>query len=540
MADQTSSSILVDAAPAEVMAVIADFPAYPAWVQGMKSVEVVQERDGVAEQVHFELEATPIKDSYTLAYDWNGDRSVSWHLVQGKMLKAMEGSYTLAPQAGGTEVTYRLAVDVSIPMIGMLKRKAEKVIIDTALKGLKKRVESLPDAHSMRIILFTGKGGGGKTTAAAGTAALAARAGRRTLVLSTDAAHSLADAFGVPIGAEPTEGSANLHVQQVDAQRRFEQSWLEIQEYLLSVLDAAGVDPMTAEELTVIPGAEEVLALLELRAQVLSGEWEVVVVDCAPTAETLRLLALPEALGWYMDRVLPAERRIVRALRPGLRRAGGVTMPRDAVFDAVERLHRDLEEVRDLLTGDNASVRLVLTPEAVVVAEARRSLTTLSLYGYRVDGVVANRIFPAEGADPWRQQWVEAQAGVLADVEQSFSGLPIWRSPYRASEPTGLEALVEFAHSAYAGQDPLRPTTTEPPMTLRRTPTGASLRIALPFVATSDIDLARHGDELVITVGSHRRLIALPTALGRHKVAAARMDDGVLAVRFRAQEAGSA
>jgi uncharacterized membrane protein len=142
MADQTSSSIVVDAPPAEVMAVIADFPAYPTWVQGMKSVEVVQERDGVAEQVAFELEATPIKDSYTLAYDWQGDRSVSWHLVQGKMLKAMEGSYTLAPKGSGTEVTYRLAVDISIPMIGMLKRRAEKVIIDTALKGLKKRVES--------------------------------------------------------------------------------------------------------------------------------------------------------------------------------------------------------------------------------------------------------------------------------------------------------------------------------------------------------------------------------------------------------------
>jgi arsenite-transporting ATPase len=392
----------------------------------------------------------------------------------------------------------------------------------------------------MRIILFTGKGGVGKTTAAAGTAALAARAGRRTLVLSTDAAHSLADAFGMPIGAEPTEVAENLHVQQVDAQRRFEQSWLEIQDYLLSVLDAAGVDPIAAEELTVIPGAEEVLALLELRTQVLSGEWDVVVVDCAPTAETLRLLALPEALGWYMDRVLPAERRIVRALRPVLTRAAGVPMPRDDVFDAVERLHRDLEQVRDLLTGENASVRVVLTPEAVVVAEARRSLTTLSLYGYRVDGVVANRIFPAEGADPWRRQWVEAQAGVLADVEQSFSGLPIWRSPYRASEPTGLEALIGFARSAYAGQDPLLPPTTEPPMSVTRTPTGASLRIALPFVAKSDIDLARHGDELVITVGSHRRLIALPSVLGRQAVAGARMDDGVLVVRFRAQEAGSA
>src|SRR3954451_6551565 len=277
----------------------------------------------------------------------------------------------------------------------------------------------------MRIILFTGKGGVGKTTAAAGTAALAARAGRRTLVLSTDAAHSLADAFGVPIGGEPTEASANLHVQQVDAQRRFEQSWLEIQGYLLSVLDAAGVDPMAAEELTVIPGAEEVLALLELRTQVLSEEWDVVVVDCAPTAETLRLLALPEALGWYMDRVFPAERRIVRALRPLLTRAAGVPMPQDPVFDAVERLHRDLEEVRSLLTGADASVRLVLTPETVVVAEARRSLTTLSLFGYRVDGVVANRVFPTDGADGWRLQWAAAQTEVLAEVDESFTGLPV-------------------------------------------------------------------------------------------------------------------
>src|SRR3954470_13477555 len=218
----------------------------------------------------------------------------------------------------------------------------------------------------MRIILFTGKGGVGKTTAAAGTAALAARAGRRTLVLSTDAAHSLADAFGVPIGGEPTEVSANLHVQQVDAQRRFEQSWLEIQDYLLSVLDAAGVDPMRAEELTVVPGAEEVLALLELRRQVRSGEWEVVVVDCAPTAETLRLLALPEALRWYIDRVLPAERRVVKALRPVLSRATGVPMPGDSVFDAIEQLHADLADVHDLLTAKEASVRLVLTPENVV------------------------------------------------------------------------------------------------------------------------------------------------------------------------------
>ena len=289
----------------------------------------------------------------------------------------------------------------------------------------------------MRIILFTGKGGVGKTTAAAGTATVSALRGRRTLVLSTDAAHSLSDAFGVSVGSEPTEVDDNLFVQQVDAQRRFERSWADIQGYLLSVLDAAGVDPITAEELTVIPGAEEVLALLELRRHATSGEWDVVVVDCAPTAETLRLLALPEALGWYMDRVLPMERRVVKAFKPMLARAAGVPMPHDSVFDAVERLHRELEEIRTILTGEQASVRLVLTPESMVVAEARRSLTTLSLFGYRVDGVVANRVFPEAGSDAWRRQWVSAQGEVLREVEQSFAGLPVWRSAYRPCEPVG-------------------------------------------------------------------------------------------------------
>jgi arsenite/tail-anchored protein-transporting ATPase len=390
----------------------------------------------------------------------------------------------------------------------------------------------------LRIILFTGKGGVGKTTAAAGTAVGASLAGHRTLVLSTDAAHSLADAFGAHVGSEPTPVADLLFVQQVDAQQMFERSWAEIQGYLLSVLDAAGVDPITAEELTVVPGAEEVLALLELRAQVLSGRWDVVVVDCAPTAETLRLLALPEALGWYMDRVFPAERRIVKALRPVLAKAAGVPMPQDRVFDAIERLHRELEEVHALLTGADASVRLVLTPEAVVVAEARRSLTTLSLFGYRVDGVLANRVFPADGADEWRRRWVTAQSDVLAEVEQSFTGLPIWRSSYQSSEPVGVSALHRFAAAAYGEDDPLASPTGDGPMTVTRTRTGAVLRIALPFVARSDIDLARHGDELVVTVGSYRRLIALPAALGRHAITGAHVDQGALRVRFKADGGG--
>jgi arsenite-transporting ATPase len=401
----------------------------------------------------------------------------------------------------------------------------------------------------VRIILFTGKGGVGKTTAAAGTATLAARRGQRTLILSTDAAHSLADAFGTTVDSEPTPVEGNLFVQQVDAQRRFERSWGDIQGYLLSVLDAAGVDPITAEELTVVPGAEEVLALLELRSHVVSGEWDVIVVDCAPTAETLRLLALPEALGWYMTRVLPIERRVVKTLKPVLTRAAGVPMPGDPVFDAIERLHRELDEVRTLLSGPDASVRLVLTPEQVVLAEARRSYTTLSLFGYRVDGVVANRVFPADGADDWRAGWVMSQDAVLEQVGQSFAGLPIWRSVYRPTEPVGVPDLTGLATDLYGGDDPLAVPSGDGPFHVSRNERGAVLHLALPFVSRADVDLARHGDELVITlrgtdpasgVGSYRRLLTLPAVLAKYRTAGARVERGELQVRFEERSEESA
>jgi len=385
----------------------------------------------------------------------------------------------------------------------------------------------------MRVLLFTGKGGVGKSTVSAGTAALAAAAGHRTLVLSTDAAHSLADAYGVDhIGAEPTEVAPDLFVEQVDAQLRFERSWAAIQHYLLAVLDSAGIDPVAAEELTVIPGAEEVLALLELRLHALSGLWDVIVVDCAPTAETLRLLALPEALGWYMHRVFPVQRRVVKALRPVLSRASGIPMPGDTIFDAVERLHAELEEVRELLSGPDSSVRLVLTPENVVLAEARRSYTTLSLFGYRVDGVVANRIFPAAGADDWRAAWVVAQDDVLDRVGESFAGLPVWRSEYQPREPVGVDAVRELARTVYDGSDPLAPAKGHGPFRIRRTDSGAVLRLALPLVSRAEVDLARNGDDLVVTVGSYRRLLTLPVGLARFRIAGARVEQGELQVRF--------
>lgn len=397
----------------------------------------------------------------------------------------------------------------------------------------------------MRVLLFTGKGGVGKTTAAAGTASLAAARGHKTLVLSTDAAHSLSDALAVPAAADPTEVGPNLFVQQVDAQRKFEQTWVEIRHYLLSVLDSVGVDPIEAEEITVLPGAEEVLALLELRDQVRSGRWDLVVVDCAPTAETLRLLALPEALNWYMDRVFPVERRMVRALRPVLGKVAGVPMPADRVFDAVERLHAELAGVREVLTDPGTSVRLVLTPEAVVVAEARRTLTSLSLYGYRTDAVIANRIFPAGGADSWRDGWVAAQTAMLAEVEASFAPLPVLRSPYRAAEPVGVEELVAFAAEAYASAgpetDPCALLSRSESLTIRTVPPAAGdepgharyvLSLALPLADKSDMDLRRKGDELVLTVAGHRRQLALPSALQRCAISGARLGEDRLDISF--------
>ena len=387
-------------------------------------------------------------------------------------------------------------------------------------------------APGTRVLLFTGKGGVGKTTAAAATAAAAAALGHKVLVLSTDPAHSLADALGVPLDGEPREVDTGLYALQVDGQRAFEQTWREISGYLSAVLERAGVDALQAEELTVLPGAEEVLALLELTRQVTTGPWDLVVVDCAPTGETLRLLALPEALSWYVERVFPAQRRALKAVRPLLSRVSGPAVPQDDVFDAVERLHRQLLEVRAVLTAPSTSVRLVLTPEAVVVAEARRTLTSLALYGYRVDALVANRVFP-ESADPFVAGWAAAQAEQLAAVRRDAGGLPVLLAPYCPAEPVGLAALTGFGQRLHDGQDPAADAPDGPDLLdVRRTTDGFELTMALPLARTDELDLTRTGDELAVTVAGHRRVLALPSALRRCTVVGALLEAGRLVVRF--------
>ena len=388
----------------------------------------------------------------------------------------------------------------------------------------------------MRVLLFTGKGGVGKTTTAAATAARSAARGHKVLVLSTDPAHSLADALGVPLTSEPTEVDGGLYAMQVDTQAAFERSWHEVQAYLRALLSRAGVDPVQAEELSVLPGAEEVLALLELRAQADSGRWDLVVVDCAPTGETLRLLALPEALQWYVDKVFPVHRRALRAVRPLLQRGSPAPVPADGALAAAERLHRQLSEVRALLTSPTTSVRLVLTPEAVVVAEARRTLTSLALYGYRVDGLVANRVFPAPASaadEPFLAGWAAAQAEQLEVVRRDAGELPVRTQAYRASEPVGLAALSELGELLYGDEDPAAPAPeADELLTLTRDGEAFVLSLWLPLARREDLDLARSGDDLVLTLGGHRRLLALPAVLRRCRVAGAGLEQGRLQVRF--------
>lgn len=386
-----------------------------------------------------------------------------------------------------------------------------------------------------QVVLFTGKGGVGKTTLSAASAVAASRSGQRTLVMSTDPAHSLADVFGSDIPAgDPVALTDKLSVQLIDSRTLLERSWRSVQTYLLDVLASAGVDSLAAEELTVLPGAEEVLALLEVRDRVQSGDYDLVILDCAPTAETLRLLALPEALDWYMRRIWPVERRVMTALRAPLSRAAQVPMPGATVLDAIEKLHEDLSEVQRVLTSASASVRLVLTPDSVVIAEARRTLTSLSLYGYRVDAAIANKVFPSDIGDEWRLGWVESQSQHLEQARHDMAPLSVLTAPYAAAEPVGLDSLAEVANQVYPEGDPLALPRVDPPLTLERLGKQIVVVLQLPLAVRGEVDVAERGEELIVTSGAYRRVIALPSLLQRYRVVGAGLSEGKLRVRFLA------
>jgi arsenite-transporting ATPase len=385
----------------------------------------------------------------------------------------------------------------------------------------------------MRIVLVTGKGGVGKTTVAAATALASAESGKRTLVTSTDPAHSLSDALMVGLESEPTEVVDLLDGQQIDTQRQLDRYWGSIRNQLIDVLDWGGAAGIEAEEFLVFPGMDELFALLEVNRQARSGDYDVLVVDCAPTAETLRLLSLPEVLSWYFEKVLPTERRLMRAARPLLNRLTDLPIPEDEVFTAAQSVFESVEGVKELMsTPEVTSARLVVNPEKMVIDEARRTYSYLGLFGYGVDGVVVNRVLPDLVEDPYFERWRAIQKGHLDSVDDAFAEVPRLRLRLFDDEMVGVDRLRVMAEELYGDSDPIDDFVATSPFRVVESGNSVTMELDVPFFDKSDLEVFRHGHELYVQLGSYRRSFLLPDALQRREVTKAQLEEGTLRVTF--------
>jgi arsenite-transporting ATPase len=384
-----------------------------------------------------------------------------------------------------------------------------------------------------RTILYTGKGGVGKTSVAAATARRCAAAGARTLVISTDPAHSLADVLGAPVGGQPTDVGGGVFAQQVQAQDEMEFHWSAVSDWLGGLLMERGVERIAAEELTVPPGGDELFSLLVLKGHVESGLWDVVVVDCAPTGETLRLLSFPDAARWWLDKVLGREQSMLSAARPLARMFLDVQLPDEKVIAEVQRLVGNLVAMHELLRdAEHVSMRLVMTPDRMVVGEAMRTFTYLNLYGYLTDAVIVNRVFPDELASGYFGAWHAVQQDQLELVASGFAPVPVLRAPYFAREVIGDERLDELGEALFAERDPAAVLHDRLAQQLDVVDDRALLRLDLPFARKGDISLKKIGLELIVRVDGHKRTIVLPGSMAGFKPTSATLEAGALTVGF--------
>jgi arsenite-transporting ATPase len=383
-----------------------------------------------------------------------------------------------------------------------------------------------------RTILYTGKGGVGKTSVAACTARTCAAQGLKTLIVSTDPAHSLSDSLEVECGGEPTPVSPGLWGQEVRAQDEMQRHWSGVQEWLGELLIERGVDRISAQELTVPPGMDELFALLRLQAHHDSGEWDVVVVDCAPTGETLRLLSFPDVARWWIDKVFPFERQILAAARPLARSLLDIPLPSQAVFADIERLSHNLIAMNEILRDrTHCTIRLVMNPERMVIGEAMRTFTYLNLYGYLTDAVVVNRLFP-ESVGDYFAAWRRVQQEHMELVQSAFEPVPVLRAPFFEQEVVGPQMLDRLASALFANGDPAAVMFDGTAQSLEVLDDGALLRLTLPFADKGDISLKKIGLELVVTVNGQRRTIMLPPAMAAMRPGGATFEDGALEIRF--------
>ena len=385
----------------------------------------------------------------------------------------------------------------------------------------------------MRVMLYTGKGGVGKTTISAATAVRCAQQGHRTVVLSTDLAHSLSDSFDVKLGPEPVPLAENLWAQESDIYYNLDLYWKTVQKWINALFAWRGVDEMVAEELAVLPGMDELANLLWIDTHRKSGQYDVMIVDCAPTGETLRLLSFPEIARWWVEKLLPVHRRMANVLRPVVRTWIGMPLPDNEVYDSVQDLFFQLDDMHaTLVDSDTTTVRLVLNPERMVIKEAQRTYTYLNLFGYPTDLVVCNRLLPKHVNDPYFAEWKASQAVYREQVEESFAPLPIVDVPLFGKEIVGMDALAELAAAVYGDSDPTEIRYRGRTVTTEQVNGEYLLKLRVPFTAKGDVHLLTSGDELVVHVGSQKRNVTLPRALVGLPTRGAKLEGDTLVIRF--------
>ncbi len=387
----------------------------------------------------------------------------------------------------------------------------------------------------MRLILYLGKGGVGKTTLAAATAARAAQLGKRTLVVSTDLAHSLADALDTTVTAEPHEVSSGLWAQEINVLAEMRSQWGRVQDYVSKVLKKQGMSDVAAEEMALIPGMDEIVALLNIHRQARDSNYDVVVIDAAPTGETVRLLGMPETFLWYVNQANGWKGLAFNAAKPLLNRF----LPGVNVLDSLEKLNVQVAALRKVLTDpDISSYRLVVNPEKMVIKEALRAETYLALYDYPIDGVICNRVLPqapgGEYHDELLRELYAQQRRYYDQIHSTFEPLPVWDAPYRSHEVLGPDALAALAAEIWGEQDPTQVFYRGNPQEVLKFGESYVLRLPLPHVELSKVTMTKKGDELIVEVGNFKRDIALPTMLVPLEATVARMVNDALEVTFTA------
>ncbi len=382
----------------------------------------------------------------------------------------------------------------------------------------------------MRIILFTGKGGVGKTTIAAATGIKSSQLGYKTLIISTDPAHSLSDSFQKELKPYPTKVMENLYAMEVNVEYELERHWNTIKEYLTIFFKSQGIDDVVAEELAIFPGFDELASLLHLLSHYERGDFDVIILDCAPTGETLRLLSVPEVAKWYMNRFFGIEKKVLKLVKPIAEPLINVPLPSEEVLNKIQELYVKMGKLKEILESDATSVRIVMNPEKMVIRESERAFTYLNLFGYRVDCIIVNKIFPREAGD-YFAKWFELQEMYLKEIEERFP-LPIFKIPFKSSEIVG-DALLELADELYGKDDPTKVFYSEKPMSIEKEGEFFVLRIKAPFVSKEDIKLFKRGEELVIIAGQWKRIVFLPQSLALKEPVEAKFNKGELRIVFR-------